>query len=959
MTTSNFTFISDTRHALAMHAIKAEKYAHSDPESTAVQLRIFAEKFVDAIYCDLSIPLDRNLDLFGKMTLPDFINATESCVVDKLHLLRTKGNKAAHGKGASVDDALFLVKEAYFLSAWLFVAHDNGEVEQLLDYIKPTPSIDTHAQTHQLEQELMQSSEDLVAAKQELDTLLIENNTLVEKLAQANESVQTPSFNSETSIGRLLEKGRALFNRIDFEMAETYRRTTMSDVFSEYSLNEGQAGLVEELNNFLNLPNNKSNVFLLRGYAGTGKTFITKGLTEYFQAIRRNYILAAPTGKAAKVIANKTKSAAFTIHKTIYSFKDIGDYRVEGVDGSQTYKFYSKLAVNENSVDTVYIVDEASMISDIYNEAEFFRFGSGHLLKDFLTYINLDHNDHSKKVIFIGDDAQLPPVGMNQSPALDRRYLSENYNLNVSEFELTEVVRQKADSGIMDNAKILRDGLQRKVFNKLDFLLSKSDVTHVEYGDLISRYMESCNHKINGNSIVIAHSNADVSDYNRAIRNVFFNGNEELAPGDKVMAVTNSDAHGFFISNGDFGQVKQLNSEREVRNVPLNKQVDGQKSEGPQPVSLYFRNVTLAFRDFEGVVKVFEARVIENLLYSKEPNLSSDESKALYVDFCIRHPKLKPNTKEWTDTLRSDPYFNALRLKFGYAITCHKAQGSEWDHVFVKCKTHQNQLTADYFRWLYTAITRTSKKLYVLDEPHLNLSSNIKVVGLPVTNYKTTEDTPVSQPATPTVEISVEPSKEPPVIQAVSQPVVDETFGTSYSPFLANLLSQIKGIVEPHGLAVVNIDHSNYQEAYFFDMSGETVRINIFYNGKEKVSNLLAHNPSGSSAFIISLLEPLKGRVVTPAVNMAEQEFVFDEPFLKELHEELVGKFAPHNIVISNLVQNNYCQRYSFNKEGNTAVFDMYYNKKQQFNKTVPQPNLGTCRELLIEISELISEGVK
>lgn len=951
MTASNFNFISKTRHSLSLHASKAEKYAYSDPESTAVQLRIFAEKFVDAIYSDLSIPLNSNLDLFGKMTLPDFIDATEPCVVDKLHLLRSKGNRAAHGKGVSVDDALFLVKEAYFLSAWLFVAHDNGEVEQLLEFVPPVPGVDTQAHAQQLEQELRQSSEGLAAAKKELDALLEENKSLAERLALDNKPLTT-----DDSVGHLLEKGRALFDRIDFEMAETYRRTTMVDVFSEYSLNEGQTELVEGLDNFLNSPENKSNVFLLRGYAGTGKTFITKGLTEYFRAIRRNYILAAPTGKAAKVIANKTKSEAYTIHKTIYSFKDIGDYRVQGLDGSQTYKFYSKLAVNEDSVDTVYIVDEASMISDIYNEAEFFRFGSGHLLKDFLTYINLDHNDHSKKVIFIGDDAQLPPVGMNHSPALNGRYLSDTYNLDVSEFELTEVVRQKADSGVMDNAKILRDGLQKKVFNKLDFTLDKADIAHVEYGDLINRYMESCNQKISGNSIIIAHSNADVTDYNRAVRNVFFNGREEIAPGDKVMAINNSDAYGFFISNGDFGQVKQLNGESEISNVLLKKQRDGKKGVDSQVISLSFRNVTLAFRDFEGVVKVFNAKVIENLLYSKEPNLSSDESKALYVDFCIRHPKLIPNTKEFTDTLRSDPYFNALRVKFGYAITCHKAQGSEWEHVFVKCKTHQNQLTADYFRWLYTAITRTSNQLYVLDEPHLNLSSNMKVVGLPQTNNSIAGDKRLNE--------SVLPSQTPPVHQTVNpqsvnpqpvatQPVVDETFGTSYSPFLANILSKIKELVVPHNVKVVNIDHANYQEAYYFDMAGEIIRVNVFYNGKEKVTNLLAHNPSGSAAFIISLLETLKGKVVMPAVSMSEHDFVFTETFLKEFHDELVDKFAPHNIVISNLVQNNYCQRYSFSKDGNTAVFDMYYNNKQQFNKTVPHPNLSTSIELLHEVASL------
>ena len=154
----------------------------------------------------------------------------------------------------------------------------------------------------------------------------------------------------------------------------------------------------------------------MKGYAGTGKTFIIKGLTEYFREIRRNYILSAPRGKASKVIEEKTKSKAFTIHKTIYSNTDLKEYKSSEDD--RTYKFYFELARNKNSIDTIYIVDEASMVSNIYNEMEFFRFGSSFLLQDLMKYINLDQNDHNKKMIFIGDNAQLPPVGMNFLPAL-------------------------------------------------------------------------------------------------------------------------------------------------------------------------------------------------------------------------------------------------------------------------------------------------------------------------------------------------------------------------------------------------------------------------------------------------------------------------------------------------------------------------------------------------------------
>ena len=226
---------------------------------------------------------------------------------------------------------------------------------------------------------------------------------------------------------------------------------TLRDTFSTYTLTNGQYRLLDELEKFLS---DNSTCFLLKGYAGTGKTFMMKGLTDFLTETKRRFIIAAPTGRAAKVISQKTEHKAYTIHKTIYSSKDLKEFKTK--DGTETFKFFYEVKHNEDPNNTIYIIDEASMLSDVYSEGEFFRFGSGHLLKDMLEYINFDNNVHNKKIIFIGDDAQLPPVNMNSSPALDGKYLQENYNLVSSEYELTEVVRQKAESGILKNATQLR-----------------------------------------------------------------------------------------------------------------------------------------------------------------------------------------------------------------------------------------------------------------------------------------------------------------------------------------------------------------------------------------------------------------------------------------------------------------------------------------------------------------------
>jgi len=248
---------------------------------------------------------------------------------------------------------------------------------------------------------------------------------------------------------------------------------SLRSFFTKYNLTDSQSKLVQKLETFIS--SKDSSIFLLKGYAGTGKTFITKGLTEYFREIKRNYILAAPTGKAAKVISQKTKSAAYTIHKTIYTLKNPIEYMQNLEKEDKTYKFYFSVAVNEDSNDTVYIIDEASMISDIYNEMEFIRFGSGFLLRDLMHYINLDCNDHRKKIIFIGDNAQLPPVGMSFSPALNKQYILENFGFRAEEFELTDVVRQEKDSGILKNTLPIRKSLENKVFNTINFDTSFHD----------------------------------------------------------------------------------------------------------------------------------------------------------------------------------------------------------------------------------------------------------------------------------------------------------------------------------------------------------------------------------------------------------------------------------------------------------------------------------------------------
>jgi hypothetical protein len=941
MNSNNFQPLKARWPQLYQHAAFAEHYAYSDPHTAVVKLRCFAETLVGILYREQRLPCELADGFFERLNSPYFRDIVGDAVLQKLHAIRILGNKAAHGCAIDMATSLSLVEEAYLLGQWLCKTYGGDSLDRYPTYIAPAKPSEHAEDPYKTAESL---TEQLSAAKDELSRLAAAEKAAHAEIASLNQTLD------ETKLRDFKNASNKAAGTIDFKPANTRRLINIHDSFAGYALTDGQAELVSRLEQFLD--GKTESVFLLKGYAGTGKTFVTKGLTEYFRAIGRNYVLAAPTGKASKVIASKTKSPAYTIHKTIYSFDDIVEYRDDDTDGTETFKFYAQLAVNSLSADTVYIVDEASMIADVYQEAEFFRFGTGYLLADFLKFVNLDHNDHSKKVIFIGDDAQLPPVGMNFSPALDADYLFRKHHARSTGYELSEVVRQKLESGVIANAIPLRKSLQAKLFNQLVIDFGHSDVRKVEHQDLMTHYLESCGGKINGEAIVIAHSNSDVGDFNRRIREHFFPGCPEVMAGDKVMALSNSDAYGIFISNGDFGLIRQVLSVAEKRTVTLKRINSDLGGLEEIPVSLLFKNVVVGFKDLEGIAYFFEAKIIEDLLYSKEPALSSDQNKALYLDFCIRNPHLKKRSVEFKHALKSDPYFNALRLKFGYAITCHKAQGSEWNHVFVKCKSHQSQLTPDYFRWLYTAITRTAQCLYLLDPPNLQPWSGIKMVSNPALEMlgaaKKTQEAHPAAPILPSQPSSV-----------VSQQV-SETFGIPASaPFLLSMLAEVRKLIDGKGIAIEDLFHNQYQEVYHFKREAESARIDIVYNSKNKITGVAAPHLTGLGAELASMLSALKGQPLFAGGDSAIANTRFAKQFLNDFHEKVLSLCGESGVSVQTVLEQQWSLRYSFAKDGEVAVYDVWYNGKDQLKRCQPLITACSPGSLAGEIGLLLTKGMQ
>ncbi len=478
-------------------------------------------------------------------------------------------------------------------------------------------------------------------------------------------------------------------------------------------------------------------VFILKGYAGTGKTTLIRELCGYLEGDgHRVPLLMAPTGRAAKVLGERTARKATTIHVAIYhreEFKAVshdsqgraetGSAAAEadmGVDDMKVYFGINKLPDRIEAKRVVLVVDEASMVSSKPSPQEIFHFGTDVLMDDLLTFAQLESGS---KIIFVGDPAQLPPVGDNYPRALSEDFFKER-GLRVEGFTLTQVVRQKGESAILRNAMKVRALLTSTTRNELVFETKEKEVTAVPSASVVDEYVAAHPRPALGQSVVICYSNRRAQMYNKEIRKRYF-ACEGLQKGDVLQVVRNNyhlvapapvPSNGGFLPpadmlfNGDFIRVIDEPGAVETRSVPVWTGRGGKRER--TRVELQFQEVV--FETDRGGVG--SAKILTTLLENSRPQLSHDESVALFIDVKMRNPSLCNRKELLADALLKDAYFNALQVKYGYAITGHKSQGGEWDTVFVDY-TGRTGLDNDSLRWSYTATTRASKCLFGVDMP--------------------------------------------------------------------------------------------------------------------------------------------------------------------------------------------------------------------------------------------------
>lgn len=472
-----------------------------------------------------------------------------------------------------------------------------------------------------------------------------------------------------------------------------------------------QYKVFEQIKTFLN---SDASVFILRGYAGTGKTTMVKVIADYIEKSRQ-LVMMAPTGRAARVLTKKTGYEAVTIHKAIYNMSHVETKKVKDVAESE-FKFVFPIHQSEMEGKIVAIVDEASMVCSRKIEHELFMFGTDNLMEDLLTFIRLNFGG---KVIFVGDPAQLPPIGEPVSNALRSEYFEEK-GLKVIEAELTEVLRQKGDSVILKNAMMIRDLLKKDKRNQLIFEEQKDDVEMIPPEQFLDKFLNYRKTSERHDSVIICYSNKSASRYNWDIRKALYGENVPIRENDILLITQNN--YRLNCMNGEFVPVLSI-GERKQQSAPVYAQIGGKKQH--IVITLNFIQVTV----LNGDGFPMQCMLLEDLLTSDKATISIDEHRALYINFCMRNPKLKQGTEAFVEALLNDEYYNAIRAKYGYAVTGHKCQGGEWGKVFVDY-TNRTGLDDDSLRWAYTATTRAQNTLYVVNLPHITPFSKFRIAPI-------------------------------------------------------------------------------------------------------------------------------------------------------------------------------------------------------------------------------------
>jgi len=728
------------------------------------------------------------------------------------------------------------------------------------------------------------------------------------------------------------------------------RKVTMKifNHFHHLTLTNDQRNALEKLHAFLE---SEEKVFLLKGYAGSGKTTLLKGVVDYLEENKKRFQLMAPTGRAAKVIQQKTGKDASTIHKGIYSFSDVEEIIDKQGEDTGKLVYHYRLKNSETINGSVLIIDEASMISDKENTRETVVFGSGFLLSDLLEYARIIEPGNNTKIIFIGDPAQLPPVGMNHSPALDENYFKEKLGIDILSAEIKMVVRQTAENGILNAATLIRTSMQSGFFNDFNLQDNGKDIFNPVFSEFLNQYSNA-----GKNKIVITYSNSAAKLLNNMIRKDRFGSELPVQEGDIMIAGANNYAAG--VLNGEFAVVAKISPNAEMRDIPI-------KNKGK--VSLVWRGVELVFPDDQN--KSVSGFILENFLYG-DNQIDDLVQQALQIDFKMRNPALKSGTSEYLSQVKQDMYCNPLKMKFGYAVTCHKAQGGEWAKAFIfwdygalgnvnffeEVQESEGKTNNSFYRWAYTAITRASEKLFCINPPHFSSFSGMTFVG---------EEAQASLQ-------NFSGKSENQVEITITNEVYEElkAFGLANEhPLVQDNFLKIRYKLGRAMIDVVSWQKKGQYEVWYQLKRGDEKAafkdwFNSKYQFKEKFT--LIPDRTNSQALFDESIQLINTPInISISRNNAESlldKIIFDyhveesKPFLKALFDRLSDACAESQISIKEIKHNEWHDRYWFVKGNAKATLNFYYTGRGLFSRVEPLKNECDDSDFLRELRDIIDK---
>ena len=697
---------------------------------------------------------------------------------------------------------------------------------------------------------------------------------------------------------------------------------------------------------FINDPD--TTVFILRGYAGTGKTMMIQSIIHEVEPMRPHCKLMAPTGRAAKMLKERTGHNASTIHRAIYDLDKIeatdldengvpvgSPIQVDEVRRTEAKEidrlhicFKIRTLDNEHAPDKcLCIVDEASMISSIKSCEEMLHFGTDVLLDDLMTYLQPLKGG---KVLFIGDPAQLPPVGDNKSAALCEQYFIDR-GIKVCSAELTEVVRQAGESTILKNAMMIRDILNSKVRNSIEFEKGL-DTVDINATGVAETYCNLVSSPCIGESVVICFSNSMVKDYNDAIRELYFPGATDIVAGDILQIVKkNVGVHdGIDLFNGDFVKVIAASNTTETLSAPV--WADLGKGREKVHVSVTFRDVTLQLEDGTQV----NCKIIDDLLNNRERGLNQLQILSLYINFkmrfneSVKHLNLTASTKEemYYKALKRDPYYNAVQAKYGYAITAHKSQGGEWKYVFVDY-TGRTGLNDDSLRWCYTATTRAIDTLYGINFPSATPLS--KLVINPILKY--------SKPAKEAFSFGIQSN--------------DSLLPESATPAQKAKLYCVKGNLSNRRVMIERIDLLQFVDRYHLQTPDGEVVVDCQYNGTGMYTN---YRSQGQNPFLEEILECFRDEsrmeFCTDYIPKANQMAVLFSTMLS-ICDDL-------DITITNIVEHSgqFYVAYYLKTSARFSQILFYFKNNGFITHAIPSSELGANDVKMTELIKKLNRDI-